>query len=71
MTQKDISNYANHIRQVYGLEPRKRSALDGKTWWCIYDVNAHGWSTDTRFGRYYTRKAAVVGMMATTVLTDK
>ena len=22
------------------LEPRKRTALDGKTWWCVFDTDS-------------------------------
>ena len=38
------------------LEPRKRTALDGKTWWCVFDTNTMKWSTLTRFGKYVTRR---------------
>ena len=39
-------------------EPRKRTAIDGRVWWCIFD-NARGeWSTLVFFGRYKTRKDA-------------
>ena len=39
------------------LEPRKRTALDGKTWWCVFDTENQTWSTLTIFGKYSTRKA--------------
>ena len=39
------------------LEPRKRTALDGKTWWCVFDTENQAWSTLTIFGKYRTRKA--------------
>lgn len=39
------------------LEPRKRTALDGKVWWCVFDTAKMKWSTLTFFGRYKTKKA--------------
>lgn len=38
------------------LEPRKRTALDGKVWWCVFDTNKGSWSTLTCFGKYETRR---------------
>lgn len=38
------------------LEPRKRTALDGKVWWCVFDTNKHSWSTLTCFGKYKTKR---------------
>lgn len=38
------------------LEPRKRTALDGKVWWCVFDTIDMKWSTLTCFGKYETRK---------------
>lgn len=40
------------------FEPRKRTALDGRVWWCVYDNALHAWSTFLCHGRYKTRKAA-------------
>ena len=34
------------------LEARKRTAFDGKTWWCVFDTKNNKWSTYTCFGRY-------------------
>lgn len=39
------------------LEPRKRTALDGKTWWCVFDMDEMRWSTSIFFGRYRTKRA--------------
>lgn len=39
------------------FEPRKRIALDGKTWWCVFDIEKMEWSTLTFFGKYKTKKA--------------
>lgn len=39
------------------LEPRKRTALDGKEWWCVFDTSNMTWSTIIIFGRYRTKKA--------------
>lgn len=38
------------------LEPRKRTALDGKTWWCVFDTNKCSWSTLICFGKYKTKR---------------
>ena len=38
------------------LEPRKRTALDGKTWWCVFDTDTMKWSTLTCFGKYTRKK---------------
>ena len=37
------------------LEPRKRTALDGKVYWCVFDTNKGSSSTLTCFGKYKTR----------------
>lgn len=38
------------------FEPRKRTALDGKTWWCVYNTKNYEWSTLVCFGKYKTKK---------------
>ena len=38
------------------LEPRKRTALDNKTWWCVFDTENNKWSTLLFFGRYKRKK---------------
>lgn len=38
--------------------PKKRLAVDGRLWWCIYDNKRNTWSTNTSHGRYKTKKAA-------------
>ena len=38
------------------LEPRKRTALDGKVWWCVFDTESMKWSTYTCFGRYKLKR---------------
>lgn len=37
-------------------EPRKRTALDGKSWWCVFDTENLKWSTLTCHGKYKTKK---------------
>lgn len=37
------------------LKPRQRTALDGKTWWCVFDEVTMTWSTLICFGKYKTR----------------
>ena len=38
------------------LEARKRTATDGKVWWCVFDTKNMEWSTLTCFGRYRLKK---------------
>lgn len=38
------------------LEPRQRTALDGKTYWCVFDTDTLKWSTLTCFGKYKRKK---------------
>lgn len=38
------------------LEPRKRTALDGKTYWCVFNTDTMKWSTLTCFGKYTRKK---------------
>lgn len=41
------------------FEPRKRTALDGRAWWEIWDKEMNGWSTMVRhLFRFRTRKSA-------------
>lgn len=37
--------------------PQKRTALDGKVWWCVFDTVRRQWSTYIYHGKYRTRKA--------------
>lgn len=39
------------------LEPRKRTAIDGKTWWCVFNADTMKWDTSTFFGKYRTKRA--------------
>ena len=41
------------------FEPRKRTALDGRVWWCVYDTYRHSWSTYLFHGKYKRKKDAV------------
>ena len=38
------------------LEPRKRTALDGKTWWCVFDADTMKWSVIVYFGKYKLKR---------------
>lgn len=40
------------------FEPRQRTALDGRVWWCIFDKQTMRWSTFLCHGKYRTRHAA-------------
>lgn len=35
--------------------PKKRIALDGKIWWCVFDTLRSGFSTFTCHGKYKTK----------------
>lgn len=38
------------------LEPRKRTALDGKIWWCVFDTDTMKWSTLACFTYYKLKR---------------
>jgi len=38
------------------LEPRKRTAIDGKTWWCVFDTETLKYSSLLCFGKYKTKR---------------
>ena len=39
------------------FEPRKRTAIDGCVWWCVFDTERNNWSTFLCHGKYKTKKA--------------
>lgn len=39
------------------LVPSKRTAIDGKVWWCVYDLKNGEYSGITYFGKYHTKRA--------------
>ena len=41
------------------FEPRKRTALDGKVWWCVYDTKENRWSTYLYHVKYRTKKDCI------------
>lgn len=38
------------------LEPRRRTALDGKVWWCVFNAETGKWATDVRHAYYKLKK---------------
>lgn len=38
------------------LEPRKRTAIDGKIWWCVFDTEKMKWSTLIVFDKYKLKR---------------
>ena len=44
------------------FEPRKRTALDGQKWWCVWDNKKNEWSTLIWFGRYRSRSGCLYGI---------
>ena len=47
---------ASTTSESLGLEPRQRTAADGKTWWVVFDTIDQKYSTLTPFGKYTTKK---------------
>ena len=37
-------------------EPRKRTAIDGRVWWYVYDTIENRYSNLLRFAKYRTKK---------------
>ena len=44
------------------FEARKRTALDGKTWWVVFDVDKQKYSTLLCFGKYKTKRACNIAI---------
>lgn len=44
------------------FEARKRTAIDGKVWWCVFDLCAMKWSTLWCFGRYKTKRECQIAI---------
>lgn len=40
----------------------KRTAIDGKIWWCVYDIKEHKYSTCLCFGKYKTKKECQIAI---------
>ena len=38
------------------LEARKRTGLDGKFWWCVFDTDKMQWSTLIVFDKYRLKR---------------
>lgn len=51
-TGKRIAFYKEEIP----FEPRRRTALDGKVWWVVYDRYKQEFSSLTCFGKYKTKR---------------
>lgn len=45
------------------LEPRKRTALDGTVWWCVFDTDTMYWSMVFMFKKYPTKFACQQAIM--------
>lgn len=41
---------------------KKRTALDGKVWWCVWDTKRNGWSTYLYHSRYKTKRDAEIAI---------
>ena len=53
-TKTDVK--ASKSSETIGLEPRQRTARDGKTYWVVFDTEEQKYSTLTRFGKYDSKK---------------
>ena len=36
--------------------PKRRAAVDGKYWWCVFDNHKQTWSRIVFFGKYARKK---------------
>ena len=45
------------------FKPIQRTALDGKNYWCIYDMKEKRFSTFLCHGKYKTRKDAEMAIL--------
>lgn len=50
---------------MHKYTPRKRTALDGVVWWCIFDESTRTYSTDIRRGKYKRKKDALYAIQKT------
>lgn len=44
------------------MEARRRIAIDGRVWWCVWDNEKGNWSTLTCFGKYKTKRGAEIAI---------
>lgn len=47
--------------------PMERTALDGKTWWVVFDRLENRYSNLTCFGKYKTKKDCILGITCNTI----
>lgn len=50
------SNYVRASSDSSRFVPAQRTAVDGKTWWVVYDNAENKYSTCTCFGKYKSKK---------------
>lgn len=44
-------------------EPRKRTAIDGRTYWCVYDTLENKYSSMLCFTKYRTKKECQIAII--------
>lgn len=44
-------------------EARKRTAIDGRVWWCIYDTLENKYSSLLCFAKYRTKKECQIAII--------
>ena len=62
LTCSDFAMYQNKRKEFLKmLEPRKRTAIDGKIWWCVFDTETQQYNTILfyRYKRKYECQFAI------------
>ena len=44
-------------------EPRKKTAIDGRSWWCVYDTLKNEYSNLLYFAKYRTKKDCQIAII--------
>ena len=64
---KEVGMGITFYKEEERFEPRKRTALDGNTWWVVYDKFSHQYSPLLCFGKYKTKKECEIAIKLQTV----
>lgn len=64
---KDVGMDTTFYKEEEQFEPRKRTSLDGSTWWVVYDKFSHQYSPLLCFGKYKTKKECEIAIKLQTV----
>lgn len=47
--------------------PMKRTAVDGVTWWCVYDRERRNWSTYMGHSKYKRKRDCIYAIQPTKI----